>query len=117
MTMSQIVQEDATETATKSLGMLGTQEVYFNFPECTHCAETVTQTLQNPKGALIATIAIKTFDAFYSNHKEHGFGQLTVSMNMGGLTGASCTIGLRDDHNDGRTWSGSATGIVTYYGK
>lgn len=116
--MSQIALEDATEIAgTKSLGMLGTEEVYFSFPECTHCAETVTQTLQKvPTGALMATIAINSFNAFYSNHKEYGFGQLTVSMGMGGLTGADCTIGLRDNHNDGRVWSGSATGIVTYYG-
>jgi copper chaperone CopZ len=117
--MSQIAQENATAIAAiKPLGMLGTQAVYFNFPECTHCAETVIETLKNvPQGALMATIAIKTFDAFYSNHKEYGFGQLTVSMDMGSLTGASCTIGLRDSRNDGRVWSGSATGIVTFYGE
>ncbi len=119
--MSQVAHEvdsnAASVTASAPLGLLGTYQVPFSFSQSSTSTRTVTSTLQNvPDGTKMATIAIQAFSADYTNNEQYGFGQYSVSMGLNGLSSASCTITLRDNHTNSRSWEGSATGIVTFYG-
>jgi len=117
--MSQVATEVASDAvATVPLGMLGSYQVPFTFSQSSTSTRTVSATLQNvPDGALLATIAIQAFNADYTNQEQYGFGQFQVAMSLNGLSSASCTISLRDNHVNSRQWEGTATGLVTYFGK
>jgi len=118
--MSHVAQEaapNATVTAAVPLGLLGSYQVSFSFSQSSTSTRTVTTSLQNvPPGTKQATIAIQAFSADYTDNEQYGFGKYAVSMGLNGLSSASCTITLRDNHTNERSWEGSATGLVTYYG-
>lgn len=120
--MSQLVKEAASEvdqafTCPSPLAVLGTYQVQFNFSASKTSSRTVTVAIQNPPDGLIATtIALQSFDLFYSDEIQNGYGKLQVTQSVTGSQ-ASCTVTLRDNHTDHRKWEGTVTGIVTFLGK
>jgi hypothetical protein len=117
--MPQVAQEVDSKAATVApLFMVGSYQVPFTFSQSSTSTRTVASNLQNvPDGTVQATIAIQAFSADYTNNDQYGFGAFQVAMSLNGLSSASCTITLRDNHTNSRQWEGTATGLVTYYGQ
>lgn len=119
--MSQLTQEVAPEVTlsavTGPLSMLGSYHVPFNFPQSTTSTRTVSAEIQNPPvGAEMVTIALESFDVYYTDNEHYDFGRLAVSVSASGTTYASCTVTLRDNNVNEREWEGNVRGIVTFYG-
>ncbi|HKH46479.1 MAG TPA: hypothetical protein VKM72_17595 [Thermoanaerobaculia bacterium] len=119
--MSQLAQEVAPETTqsavTGSLSMLGTYLVTFNFPQSTTSSRTVSAAIQNPPaGTQTVTIAMQSFDVYYTDNEHYDFGRLAVSISASGTTSASCSVTLRDNNVNEREWEGTVRGLVTFYG-
>jgi hypothetical protein len=118
--MSQLVKEVASEVDqafTTPLSMLGMYKATFNFSASKTSTRTETVTIPNlPAGWTEATIALQSFDLFYINDKENGYGRLQAALNVSGSQ-ASCGVTLRDNHTDHKEWEGTVTGIVTFFGK
>jgi len=119
--MSQVAHEvdskSATAVASAPLGLLGTYQVPFSFSNSSTTTRQVTVSLQNvPEGTKLAVIAVQAFEADYTNNEQYGFGAFAVSMTLNGLTSATCSMTLRDNNINKRSWEGYATGIVTFYG-
>lgn len=116
--MSQSAQAVAPEalTITGPLAMLGTYQVQFSFPSSTTSTRTVSVPIQNPpNGVVTTTIMLQSFDVFYSDNEQYGYGRLQVAQSVGG-TQASCTVTLRDNHLNERKWEGTVMGLVTFFG-
>jgi hypothetical protein len=121
--MSQVAtQEVASETpeaitAVGPLSMLGTYRVVFNFSQSTTSTRSVSAAIQNPpSGTQTVTIALQSYDVYYTDDEHYDFGRLAVSVSTSGTTSASCTVTLRDNHVNEREWEGNVSGIVTFYG-
>jgi len=117
--MSQLVKEVASgvdQACPASLSMLGMYRVQFRFSKSKVSSRTEVVEIQNPPAGLSATtIALQSFDLFYSDEHQYGYGKLQVAQNVEGSK-ASCTVTLRDNHFNEREWEGTVTGIVTFFG-
>jgi hypothetical protein len=116
--MSQLTQEVETANAalTGKLSMLGSYIVSFNFTQSATSTRTATAAIQNPPvGLQASTIAVQSFNVYYTDDEQYGFGRLGVSVSVSGNT-ASCTVTLRDNHLNERVWEGTVTALVTFYG-
>jgi hypothetical protein len=117
--MSQLVKEVASEVdqaCPAALAMLGMYRVQFRFVRSKISTRTEEVEIQNPPAGLIATtIALQSFDLFYSDNHQYGYGRLQVTQKVEGSK-ASCTVTLQDNHDNEREWQGTVTGIVTFFG-
>jgi hypothetical protein len=117
--MSQLVKEVASEVdqaCPAPLSMLGMYRVQFRFFRSKVSSRTEVVEIQNPPAGLTATtIALQSFDLFYSDQSQYGYGKLQVTQSVEGSK-ASCTATLRDNHTNDREWEGTVTGIVTFFG-
>lgn len=114
--MSQLTQEVESATLTGKLSMLGTYIVSFTFSQSTTSTRTVTAAVQNPPvGLQASTIALQSFNVYYTDDEQYGFGRLGVSVSVSGNS-ASCTVTLRDNHLNEREWEGTVSALVTFYG-
>jgi hypothetical protein len=116
--MSQLVKEVASEVEAcpAPLGMLGTYRVEFRFFRSKISSRTEVVEIQNPPAGVIATtIALQSFDIFYSGEHQNGYGKLQVAPSVEG-TKARCAVTLRDNHTNEKEWEGTVTGIVTFFG-
>jgi hypothetical protein len=117
--MSQLVKEVASEVdqaLTAPLAMLGTYLVQFHFSASKTSTRQEIVPIQNPPAGLIATtIALQSFNLYYSDDKQYGYGKLQVTQHVDGSQ-ASCMVTLSDNHTNERQWEGTVTGLVTFFG-
>jgi hypothetical protein len=118
--MSQLTQEvtsQAAQVVTGPLSMLGLYRVQFFFGQSSTSTRTVRLPIQNiPPGVQATSISNESFDIYYTDSEQFGYGKLQVSLSAAGSE-AVCTVTLRDNNTNKRKWEGSVTGMVTFYGK
>lgn len=116
--MSPIAQAAASEALSLSSSpfMLGTYLATFSFSASTTSTRTVSVAINPPEGAVTTTVALQSFNVYYSDDEQYGYGDLEVSPSVSG-TQASCTVTLRDNNTNKREWQASVTALLTFFGK
>ena len=93
----------------------GVQLVTFDFAPSKTSSRSETKPLDPPGGTNRAWAVLKSFDLFYSDSHQYGYGRLQVDVEAESVQTAKCTVTLRDDNTDEREWEGGVEALVFFF--
>ena len=98
------------------LALYGTQQIVFDFPPSSTTRRTVNLQLTPPVGSQQVLVYLQSFDCFYTDDEQYGFGQFAVSVKPLVLVEAACAVSLRDDNINDREWQGEVVAVAMFFG-